>query len=212
MEDLIINEPETKVYIRVNGSGDIIAIDGGATAANIIDVNDWIEIDSGIGDRYYLCQSHYLDKPLMDDRGVMRYKYIGGNIVGRSRIAVGNGIVEKTDAEMDAEYKARPVYIDKMALLIEAIPVDEQPIENRPGYKWEPIFNLSQMKVGWHEVVDPDYVPVNDGTDYTRPIMFSDGMSITTGLWYTDGEDVWEAIKDGVPEGGFNDREYFDII
>lgn len=42
-------------------------------------------------------------------------------------------------------------------------------------------------------------------TDQGKP-----GMSVTTGLWYTDGENVREAIKDGVP-ASLEDKEYFDI-
>lgn len=50
-----------------------------------------------------------------------------------------------------------------------------------------------------------------DGTDYLRPITYVNGMEIISGLWYTDGEDTWEAIKSGTPVD-FTDREYFDIL
>lgn len=63
----------------------------------------------------------------------------------------------------------------------------------------------------WWEIPDPDYIPQFDGTDYLRPITWEPNMEVITGLWYTDGVDVWEAIKNGIPIS-FEDREYFDII
>lgn len=63
----------------------------------------------------------------------------------------------------------------------------------------------------WWEVPDPDYVPEYDGTDYLRPITWENGMEISTGLWYTNGMDIWEAIKNGVP-ANFEDEEFFDIV
>lgn len=64
-------------------------------------------------------------------------------------------------------------------------------------------------------VVKKEYIPendiLNDGTDYTKPITYKEGMSVSTGLWYTDGNDIWEGKKDGVP-GRFGDDEFFDVI
>lgn len=47
--------------------------------------------------------------------------------------------------------------------------------------------------------------------DYLHPITYTEGMTVVTGKWYTDGEDIWDASKDGVPTG-FDDAEYFNII
>lgn len=63
----------------------------------------------------------------------------------------------------------------------------------------------------WWEIPDPNHIAEFDGTDYLCPITYIPGMEITIGLWYTDGEDIWEAIKDGIPQD-FNDKNYFDII
>lgn len=49
-------------------------------------------IDEGYGDRYNLCQSNYLDKPLKDNLGIYRYKLTDGKAV------------ERTQEEMDADY------------------------------------------------------------------------------------------------------------
>lgn len=61
------------------------------------------------------------------------------------------------------------------------------------------------------EIVKDEEVTINDGKDYIRPITFVKGMTVSKGLWYTDGDNVWEAIKNGVP-AGFDDTKYFDII
>lgn len=80
-------------------------------------------------------------------------------------------------------------------------------------------YNELISKIGYHfvqngnviEVVKDETQVENDGTDYLKPISFEAGMTVKTGLWYTDGENIWEAISDGVPVD-FNDTDYFDII
>ena len=47
--------------------------------------------------------------------------------------------------------------------------------------------------------------------DYLNPIPYEVGMTVTVGLFYTDGDDIWECIKTGAPSG-FDDKAYFDII
>lgn len=62
---------------------------------------------------------------------------------------------------------------------------------------------------GVYEVVKED-----PGTgDYTNPIKYEQGMSITKYLWYyLDDKDIpHEAIKEGVPFS-FYDRNYFDFV
>lgn len=91
-----MEEYKSKVYVRVDSGNRIIAIDGGYTIGNIKNIDEWILIAEGNGDRFNLCQSCFLDKPLMDDRGIYRYKLDGINPV------------ERTQAEMDADYAHRP--------------------------------------------------------------------------------------------------------
>ena len=47
--------------------------------------------------------------------------------------------------------------------------------------------------------------------DYVNPIQYKGGMSVESGLFYTDGDNIWEAVKTGIPVS-FEDTEYFDII
>lgn len=81
------------VYVQTNAEGHITAINSDAFLS---DLDDWTLIDAGYGDRYHHAQGNYLDKPLMDERGVYRYKLADGKAV------------ERTQEEMDADYTARP--------------------------------------------------------------------------------------------------------
>lgn len=83
---------KSKVYALTDSTGRIIHIDGGYTLSNIKDFTDWVLIDEGYGDRYNLCQGNYLPGPLMDERGIYRFKLVDGKPV------------ERTQEEMDADY------------------------------------------------------------------------------------------------------------
>lgn len=96
---------KSKVYVLPDAEGRITRIDGGYTLSNIKDFTDWMLIDEGYGDRYNLCQGNYFDKPIMDDRGVCRYKLVDGKPV------------ERTQEEMDADYvppEAKPTQFDRI--------------------------------------------------------------------------------------------------
>ena len=99
---------KSKVYVKVDSSDRIIAIDGGYTIGNIKDFSEWIFIDEGTGDKYNLCQSNYLGKPLMDDRGIYRYKLDKGKPT------------ERTQEEMDKDYNNRPLPPPTQMDMIEA--------------------------------------------------------------------------------------------
>ena len=80
----------SKVYVLPDASGRITRIDGGYTMPE--DLTGWVLIDKGYGDRYNLCQGNYFPQPIMDDRGIYRYKLVDGKAV------------ERTQEEMDADY------------------------------------------------------------------------------------------------------------
>lgn len=80
-----------KVFARADEEGRVIEINSSA----FIDGESgggWVEIDSGYGDRYHHAQGNYLPLPLMDERGVYRYKLVDGKVA------------ERTQEEMDADY------------------------------------------------------------------------------------------------------------
>ncbi len=102
---MFIDMPKSKVYALVDAQGRITRIDGGYTMGNIGDITAWTQIDEGFGDRYNLCQSNYLGKPLRDERGIFRYKLVNGDVV------------ERTAEEMDADCVPPAASVDEAALL-----------------------------------------------------------------------------------------------
>ena len=77
------------VYAKVDESNRVTSINSSAFLA---DVTGWSEIDSGYGDKYHHAQGNYFRQPIMDDRGIYRYKLVNGKPV------------ERTQEEMDADY------------------------------------------------------------------------------------------------------------
>ena len=90
------------VYVKPNDSGYITAVN---SSAFLPDITGWTEIDRGIGDKYHHAQGNYLPGPLMDVRGVYRYKLEDG------------AIVERTQEEMDADYTPPEPVTDPAARL-----------------------------------------------------------------------------------------------
>ena len=66
------------VYVKTNSNGYITAVNSSEFLA---DTTDWIEIDSGYGDRYHHAQGNYFPQPIMTMGGVYRYKLVDGNVV-----------------------------------------------------------------------------------------------------------------------------------
>lgn len=73
-----IPEEPIKVYIKVNNNNEVIDIN---SELFIQDLTNWIEIDSGFGDKYAHAQSQYFPNSLMSEEGKWNYKYIDGKIV-----------------------------------------------------------------------------------------------------------------------------------
>lgn len=88
MDEIMMEQPY-KVLVRVDSAGRVVAIN---SSAFVQDASGWVEIDSGWGDRYHHAQGNYMPLPLMDGRGVFRYKLVDGKVV------------ERTQEEMDADY------------------------------------------------------------------------------------------------------------
>ena len=84
-----------KVYIKIDHKDRIININ---SEVFISDFSGWIEIDNGEGDKYRLAQGNYLPKPLTDENGVYRYKYVNKKIVERSAAEIAADIPDPTPA------------------------------------------------------------------------------------------------------------------
>lgn len=81
-----------KVLVQTDEAGRVTAINSDAFVSG----DGWTQIDEGEGDRYRHAQNNYLLKPLTDERGVYRYKLVDGLVA------------QRTQAEMDADFDARP--------------------------------------------------------------------------------------------------------
>lgn len=77
------------VYIKTDTENRITAIN---SSAFLPDTSGWMKIDEGFGDAYHHAQGNYLPGPLMDERGIYRYKLVDGQVQ------------ERTQEEMDADY------------------------------------------------------------------------------------------------------------
>lgn len=98
-----------KVYVKTDEEGRVIAVNSSAFLSSL---EGWQEIDSGFGDRYHHAQGNYLDQPIMDDRGIYRYKLEAGKPV------------ERTQEEMDADYTPpvpQPDPMERIAALEEQL-------------------------------------------------------------------------------------------
>ena len=77
------------VYIRMDEYNRIIAVN---SSAFLDDLTDWVNIDSGFGDRYHHAQGNYFEKPIYDEHGVYNYKL------------ENNKPIERTEEEKEADY------------------------------------------------------------------------------------------------------------
>lgn len=96
------------VYIKMDTENRIIDINSSAFLTN---TDGWMKIDEGYGDKYHHAQGNYLPGPLMDERGIFRYKIVEfvdwpeGKIIHEFfHEGEEYGIFERTQEEMDADF------------------------------------------------------------------------------------------------------------
>ena len=77
------------VYAKPDDANRITAVN---SSAFLRDTDGWEEIDRGYGDKYHHAQGNYFSQPIIDNRGIYRYKLVNGKPV------------ERTQKEMDADY------------------------------------------------------------------------------------------------------------
>lgn len=90
------------VYVKTDDANRITAVNSSAFLTN---TDGWTEIDSGYGDKYHHAQGNYFEKPIMDERGIYRYRLVDGKPV------------ERTQKEMDADYvepEIVPIQLDRI--------------------------------------------------------------------------------------------------
>lgn len=63
------------VYVKTLENGYISAVN---SSAFLIDIDGWINVDEGSGDKYYHAQGNYFPKPIYTELGAYRYKFVNG--------------------------------------------------------------------------------------------------------------------------------------
>ena len=104
------------VYAKLDDANRITAVN---SSAFLSDTDGWTEIDSGYGDKHHHAQGNYFPKPIMDERGIYRYKLEDGKPV------------ERTQEEMDADYVPpvqKPSDKERITALEEALTAIEEGI------------------------------------------------------------------------------------
>ena len=90
------------VYVKTDDANRITAVN---SSAFLSDVTGWTKIDRGYSQRYHHAQNGYFENPLIDMRGIYRYKLVDGKPV------------ERTQEEMDADYtppEVVPTHLDRI--------------------------------------------------------------------------------------------------
>ena len=118
-------------------------------------------------------------------------------------------IIEMQQAQMEYESRVptEPTNEEKVVLMLENIKTEPTPTEPaKVGFRWELEYSSSGGFV-WKMVEDETAL----GTE-KNPLYWKAGMEVETGHFYTtDGENVFVAVADGVPESE-NDTDYLEPL
>ena len=96
------------VYVKTDENNRITAINSDAFLSSL---DGWVKIDEGNGDKFHHAQGNYFPQPIIDDRGIYRYKLVDGAVVERTREEMEADYtppeVKPTDAERISELEAK---------------------------------------------------------------------------------------------------------
>lgn len=104
-----INEilfPLSEVYILIDSNNHIIRCEGGYSISNIDNIEEWVKIDEGYGDKYNLCQSHYFDKPIINMDGTHSYVYENNEIRESTLDELAEELAERVTLEVQPDSQA----------------------------------------------------------------------------------------------------------
>mgnify|MGYP000782710903 CR=1 FL=1 len=80
------------VYIKTDIQGRVIAVN---SSAFLDDTADWIQIDSGVGDKYHHAQGNYFALPIYTDDAIPQYKLVDGVAIERTAEEIAADIAEQ---------------------------------------------------------------------------------------------------------------------
>ncbi len=139
-----MKENISKVYIKTDISGNIIAINSSDFLSHI---TDWTLIDEGTGDKYYHAQNNYLDKPLTDENGIYNYKLVDGRIAERTEADKAPELSRIDSQREIAELKVKLAQTDYIAAKIaeDSATVEEYSEEIRKRREWRARINELEL-------------------------------------------------------------------
>jgi hypothetical protein len=97
---------KSKVYILIDEFDRVIRCEGGYTMQNIQNIDDWILIDEGEGDKYNLCQTNYFEGGLFTSDGIYLYKWDGTQVVLRSEDEIEADRIEASKPSVEEQIAA----------------------------------------------------------------------------------------------------------
>lgn len=77
------------VFVKLDAENRITSVN---SSSFLLNQDGWTEIDRGYTQRHHHAQGNYFPQPIMDERGIYRYKLVDGKPAPR------------TQEEMDADY------------------------------------------------------------------------------------------------------------
>ena len=106
-----------KVYARVDDRGRILAV---GSSAFLRDLEGWVEIDQGSGDRYQHAQANYIPN-LRDVRGIPRYKIVDGKVVERTKDEIDADVQPVADSRLIERIQALESVVDSIKRVIDRL-------------------------------------------------------------------------------------------
>lgn len=104
-----------KVFIKINANKEITAVN---SSEFLSDTEGWIEIDSGIGDKYHHAQNNYFNNPLTDENGLYNYKFVDGAVIERTNEDKASDLTRIEAQKEIAELKTKLAQTDYIAAKI----------------------------------------------------------------------------------------------
>ena len=114
------------VYAKTNSSGYITEVN---SSAFLTDTTDWVEIDSGYGDKYHHAQGNYFQEPIITDGVAYRYKLVDGKPVECTAEEIAEQAEankpiliptpEERIAELEAENKTLTAQVDALSFQLD---------------------------------------------------------------------------------------------
>lgn len=95
-----------KVYIKTDDDNNITHINSSLFIKN---ADEWLEIDSGCGERYKHAQGNYFSKPIVTETGAHRYRYINNTIEELS-----DKEVAELESKLINQSVSMPSHLDKI--------------------------------------------------------------------------------------------------